>query len=78
MNQVLSDSTLKKAESDDVIDGGGGPGPWLAAAGGAACVLRGWDWGAKEFAGPDGEGHLGYPKELGFYCKLSREVIGDV
>lgn len=32
MNQVLSDSTLKKVELDDVIDGGGGPGPWLAAA----------------------------------------------
>ena len=34
-------------------------------------------WEAEEFAGPDGKCHLGYPKELGSYCKLSREVIGD-
>lgn len=31
----------------------------------------------RSLLGPDGEGHLGYSKELGSYCKLSREVIGD-
>lgn len=55
---------MKEAEPDDVTDGGGGPGPGLQL------LVERSAWredrlGEQSLQGPNDEGHLGGPKELG-------------
>lgn len=59
---------MKGAEPGDVTDGGGGPGPGLQLL----VELSAWredGLGEQSSQGPDGEGHLGGPKELGLTAR---------
>lgn len=62
---------MKEAEPGDVMDEGGGPGPGLPLL----VELSAWRedrLGEQSLQGPDGEGHLGGPKELGVLLRVEQ------